>query len=186
MSVASGRWPSAGFVAFCLVLAMAAAFFAWGLRTPPLERVWEIHHLMKIGKLERLDRVDRALLEEQLAAFPELGRDLLDGSEIGLISAHRDGWIAGTRATLLRTPNATAARFLDLDIQAPDEALPLAVVVNGPSWSATREMTGRGPLRVELPPPGAAAEIVEIEIGRPRQGGAAAAPSVRVTWRREP
>lgn len=32
--------PGAGFVFLCAVLIASAAFFAWGARTPPLEKEW--------------------------------------------------------------------------------------------------------------------------------------------------
>ncbi|HUT78413.1 MAG TPA: hypothetical protein VM285_12035 [Polyangia bacterium] len=186
MSVSSGRFPSAGFVALCATLAAAAAFFAWGLRTPPLERVWTIHHELKIGRMDRLAQGDRRLLEEQLALHAGLGPDLLDGAWFGLISAHRDGWIAGARATLLRTAKSAGVRALELDVQAPDEALPIAITVRGTSWSKRLDVKEHGPVSVELPPPGGGTEIVEVEIGEPRQGGAAARPSVRISWRDGP
>jgi hypothetical protein len=186
MSVASGRFPSAGFVALCAVVAAAVAFFAFALRTPPLERVWELHHLLKIGQLDRLEPADRALLEEQLALHPGLGRDLLDGAGFGIVSAHLDGWLAGPRAILLRGGGAAAAGALELDVQAPVEALPLAVEVRGPGWRVERAVEEPGPIAVELPPAGAGTEIVEIEIGAPRKGGEAARPSVRIGWRAGP
>jgi hypothetical protein len=45
------RRPSSGFVAVCATYVLAAAFLVWGFATPDLDRVWALHHELKIGKL---------------------------------------------------------------------------------------------------------------------------------------
>jgi hypothetical protein len=38
------RLPSIGFVAVVLTYGSSVAFLAWGMTTPPLDRVWVLHH----------------------------------------------------------------------------------------------------------------------------------------------
>lgn len=185
MSVASGRLPSAGFVAICAVCVAVVLFFAWALGTPPLDRVWEIHHLAKIGELGRLTAEDRALLEKAMAEHDELARDLLDGHALGIITAHIDGWIATPVATLLRTPESEV-RELRIDVQAPQDLFPVEVAVRGGSWSERRELVEHGALAVTLPAPKSGTEIVEVEIAALNLEADPALLEARITWEDQP
>jgi hypothetical protein len=182
MSVRSGRLPSAGFVAIVSTLVAVAAFFAWGMAQPPLDRVWEIHHLLKIGKMDHLKGRDRALLGRELIEHRGLARDLLDGHPLGIISASSDGWLGSPSATLLRTPDSAAIRSLDIDVQTPLDLLPVDIVVRGDSWKEERRATGHGVITLALPAPRGGPEIIEILV---RGKGLSDDPSVlgiRVTW----
>jgi hypothetical protein len=181
MSVASGRLPSAGFVAVCAVCVAVVLFFAWALGTPTLDRVWTIHHLTKIGELGRLSEEDRALLERAMAEHDELARDLLDGHALGIITAHKNGWIATPVATMLRTPESRA-RELRIDVQAPQDLFPVEIGVRGPSWRERRELTEHGALAVPLPEPKNGAEIVEVEVVPGSPEADPALLEARITW----
>ena len=106
--------PSLGFCLIVLTYLLTAGFFAWGLSTPPLDRVWQLHHQLKTGDLYALGRDDRELLEAAMARHPELAQALLSSGQIGIISAHRDGWIDTPEVSIVRTPRSLA-RSLVLD-----------------------------------------------------------------------
>jgi len=182
MSVSSGRLPSAGFVAIILTAAASAALFAWGFAQPPLDRVWEIHHLMKIGAMTRLDAEDRRLLAEELEKHPDLARDLLDGHAIGIISASIDGWLHTPGATLLRTPESASVKALTLDVHTPEDLLPVRLVLHGDSWREERAVAAQGAVTLPLPPPGDEAEVIELEVGGGGLGSDPSALGLRVTW----
>jgi len=164
VKVSAGRWPSLGFVAVCATCFLVAAFFVWGFSTPYLDRVWTLHHELKIGKLKRLKAGDRALLEDCMARYPRLARALLDGKQIGLVSAHSDGWIATPTATILRTEKAGRYRALGLDIQTPKDLLPYHIVVRGRGWVERLEVTKQGVLKVDLPDTPVAPEVIEVRM----------------------
>jgi hypothetical protein len=186
MSVKSGRLPSPGFVAVIVTYLAVALFFVWALTTPPLQRVWEIHHLMKIGELYRLDEDDRALLQRAMAEHEDLARDLLDGHELGIVSEHQDGWITTPFATLLRTGESASVTALEIDVQAHDDLLPLTIVVRGESWTEQRRAKEHGPIAIPIPPPEQGAEIVEVELGGEKHFADASVIGVRVSWEVRP
>ena len=186
MSVKSGRLPSPGFLAVIVTYAAVVAFFFWGLATPPLHRVWEIHHLMKIGELYQLDEGDRALLEQAMAEHEDLTRDLLDGHELGIISEHLDGWITTPAATLLRTADAAAVGALEIDVQAHDDLLPLEVVVRGDGWKEKHEAERRGRISIPIPAPPGGPEIIEIEIRARQHFADSSVIGVRIFWEGRP
>ena len=45
------RWtaPSLGFCLMVVIYSLTLAFFAWGLTTPRLDRIWQLHHELKTG-----------------------------------------------------------------------------------------------------------------------------------------
>lgn len=164
MKLSSGKWPSLGFIAVCLNYSLVAAFFAWGLSNPALDRAWALQHELKIGKVGRLSTAERTLFERCLSRYPKMVLDLLDGSEIGILSANRDGWISTPTATLLRTPKSGQWHELVLDIQTPSDLIPYAVVVRGRGWEKRLPVTRQGVIRVELPPAPAEPELFEVRL----------------------
>ena len=168
MKVSAGRWPSPGFLAVCATYVLVAAFFVWGFSTPDLDRVWTLHHELKIGKLMKLKSKDRVLLEECMARHPRLAGDLLDNAKIGIISAHSEGWIATPTATILRTVKAGKYRSLILGIQTPRDLLPYRIVVRGRGWKKAREISEQGRLEIDLPPVPKTPEVIEVRMrGQP-------------------
>ena len=164
MRPGAGRWPSLGCLAVCATYALVLAFFVWGLSTPDLDRVWTLHHELKIGRMAKLHRSDRALLEECMARYGKLAGDLLDGADIGIVSANSDGWIATPTATVLRTGKSAKVRKLVVDVQTPDDLMPYRLVVRGRGWKKKVEVTAHGRLEVELPAPPPAPEVVEVRM----------------------
>ena len=164
MKVSAGRWPSLGCLAVCATYLLVVAFFVWGFSAPDLDRVWTLHHQLKIGKLKKLKAGDRTLLEDCMARHPQLARDLMDGDDIGIISAHSDGWIATPTATVLRTGKAGRYRALSLEIQTPRDLLPYDIEVRGRGWTEKLEVTEQGMQAIDLPDSPEAPEVIEVRM----------------------
>jgi hypothetical protein len=145
------RRPTAGFVTVCAVYVAVAAFFAWGLSTPDLDRVWTLHHELKSGRVGAPSERDRAVLIRSMKRHPELADALLREGDIGLISSNMEGWIATSEATILRTQRA-AAQVAQLEIASPDTLLPITVELQGEGWREQRELAARGVHALTLPP----------------------------------
>jgi hypothetical protein len=156
--------PSLGFSLVVVTYVLSAAFFAWGLSTPPLDRVWQLHHELKIGRVFKLSKDDRRLLLESMREHPALASALLDAGQVGIISAHRDGWIDTPHVTIVRTPRSPAALRLLLDIQTPPQHIPYEIEIDGSGWERELEVQARGPLALELPPPPAEPELITVKI----------------------
>jgi hypothetical protein len=174
--------PSLGFCLIVLTYVLTLAFFAWGLTTPALDRVWQLHHQLKTGELYALSRPDRELLVSALARHDALAEALLPAGQIGIISAQRDGWIDTPQVTIVRTPRATATQRIVLEIQTPPEHIPYHVTLEGPDWSRQVEVQARGTLAIDLPAPTSMPELLSLKL---EGAGLRADPSslgVRVTF----
>ncbi len=156
--------PSLGFSLVVATYALSLAFFAWGLSEPPLDRVWFLHHELKIGRIYKIPKPDRELLEDSMAEYPALAASLLDSGQAGIISANRDGWIDTPIVTIIRTPRSPAALKLLLDIQTPLQHIPYEIEVDGRGWEKKLAVKSRGQMSLELPPPPGAPELVTIKI----------------------
>jgi hypothetical protein len=160
----SWQRPSIGFSLVVATYALSVAFFAWGLSTPPLDRVWQLHHELKIGRVYKLSKEDRRLLLDSMREHPALASALLDAGQVGIISAHREGWIDTPHVTIIRTPHSPAALRLLLDIQTPPQYIPYEIEIDGSGWERELPVQGRGPLAVELPAPPADPELITLKI----------------------
>jgi hypothetical protein len=157
------RRPTTGFVTVCAVYAAVAAFFAWGLSTPDLDRVWMLHHQLKTGRVGAPGERDRAVLIRSMTRHPALAGALLREGDIGLISSNMEGWIATAQATIVRTKRA-AAQDLQLDIASPDALLPITVELQGEGWRQQRELVARGVHTLSLPPLRAPSELIVLRL----------------------
>lgn len=156
--------PSLGFSLVVLTYALSVAFFAWGLSTPPLDRVWQLHHELKIGRIFKLPKEDRQLLSSSMKRHPDLAKALLDAGEAGIVSAHRGGWVDTPHVTIIRTPRSPAALSLVFDIQTPEHHIPYEIEIDGVGWERELEVLARGTSRVELPPPPAEPELITVKV----------------------
>jgi hypothetical protein len=178
------RWtpPSVGFCSIVLTYSLTLAFFAWALTTPPLDRIWELHHQLKTGTVYALSRADRELSSRALKRYPALAEALLPAGQIGIISAQRDGWVDTPEVTILRTPRATRTQRILLEVQTPPQHLPFRATLEGPGWQRALQVRARGTLALELPAPGAVPELLCLRL---EGAGLRADPSsiaVRVTF----
>lgn len=162
MKVSLPKRPSVGFVAVCLTYCLVAAFFLWGFSTPDLDRVWTLHHLLRTGELDRLTPEDRAIFSNAIVRHESLARVLLDGAEIGIESAHLDGWIATPCITLLRTGQSGRFPSISMDVQTPQDLMPFSIVVKGNGWKKKLEVKKHGRFEIDLPEPPDAPEIIEM------------------------
>ena len=138
MSNGLRKRPSIGFVAVCLTYVLVAAFFLWGLKTPDLDRVWTLHHLLKIGEMEKLGKEDEDILARSMNRHEQLTEALLGGREIGIISSHMDGWISTPTATLLRTTDSKSFGAIDIYAQTPKDLLPLEIEIKSKTEKKSR------------------------------------------------
>ena len=162
MKVSLPKRPSVGFVAVCLTYCLVVAFFLWGFSTPNLDRVWTLHHLLKTGELDRLTPEDREILSDAIIRHESLAGALLDGGEIGIISAHLDGWIATPCVTLLRTSQSGRFRSISMDVQTPRDLIPFSIVVKGNGWKKKLEVKKHGRFKIDIPEPSDTSEIIEV------------------------
>jgi hypothetical protein len=156
--------PSPGFCLMVLTYSLTLAFFAWGLTTPALDRVWQLHHQLKTGAVYALTPADHELLVTALGRHPALAEALLSAGRIGIISAQRDGWIDTPEVTIVRTPRALARQRILLDIQTPPEHIPYQLALSGPGWQRDLEVRARGTLALDLPPPTGAPELLSLKL----------------------
>jgi hypothetical protein len=164
-----------------LTYSLTLAFFAWGLTTPRLDRVWQLHHQLKTGDVYLLTPADRELLVSSLERHPALAEALLPAGQIGVISAQRDGWIDTPEVSIIRTPRALTQRVL-LEIQTPPEHLPYRVTLQGPGWQRELEVQARGALGLDLPPPKALPELLTLRLAGAGLRADSSSIGVRVTF----
>ena len=181
------RWieklPSVGFVAIVATNAALVAFLAWGFRQPPLDRVWELHHELKIGAVGKLASDDRSLLEVAMARYPSLASALFSqGETLGLLSANSQGWLETPDATVLRSARAGRSCVMLLDVKIPDHALPLAIEVEGERWRRHLEIARQGSTRLPLPELEAGAEIITLGVVSKQSRDEVATLGVRVSF----
>ena len=164
MAVKSGwRAPSVGFVALVAIHIAGVAMLAWGFATPRLDKVWTLHHELKIGKVSKLKADDRELLQETMVDHPTLGKALIARGDIGVISANREGWIEDPFATLVRTANAKTGAIL-VNVETSPEHLPFSIEFENGPWEYTLDVTERKDYRVELPPATDLPEVITLEV----------------------
>ncbi len=173
--------PSVGFILVIGSYALTLAFFAWGLSTPPLDRVWQLHHELKIGRAYALTQDEKDLLSGAMRRHSALAAALLPSGQMGIISAHRDGWIDTPEVTLLRTPRASTARLL-LDIQTPPQHIPYKLELSGSGWRHALEVTARGQLSLDLPAPPAEPELLTLKLSGPGLRADPSSLGVRVSF----
>ena len=150
-------------MAVCATYLLAIAFLAWGFATPALDRVWTLHHELKIGKLGAPSGADRKLLQAALQRHADLAHALLPEGEIGLLSDHNDGWIATPEATIVRTP-AAHERVIKLDVETPRDLLPFTVDVRGDGWRKSAKVTQHGSYELALPAAPAQPELILVRL----------------------
>ncbi len=154
--------PSVGFVLVFLTYVLVVAFFVFGFSVPDLDRVWTLHHFLKIGSIERLDPVDKALLDVAMKRHTRLTGALLGGNEIGIVSAQMDGWISTPTATVLRTAKANEYRAVIVDVQTPEDLLPFEIHLTADGWNRQLKVVRHGRFEITLPPGKGYPEIIEV------------------------
>ena len=180
------KQPSAGFVVFCLTACLVVAFFIFGFSTPDLDRIWSLHHLLKTGEMIELAPEDKKLLSAAMQRHPRLTRALLGGAEIGIVSAHLEGWIETSHVTVLRTAQSNQAARVLFDIQTPEEQLPVAVEIAGARWREERNIRQHGKFEIGLPTETEDPEIIEITLRGSGAGTNVSDLGIRITFEGNP
>ena len=170
-------------MAVVLTYGLSTAFLAWGMSTPPLDRVWQLHHELKIGKEKKLKKRDREILEAAMERYPDLASALLPGGQIGMISAHRDGWIDTPHVIIVRTP-ASDAQAVVLEVQTPAQNIPFSVELAGSGWKRKVRVERRGRLEIPLPEPPEHAELLTLSLSGKGLKDDPSSIAVRVTFSR--
>jgi len=180
------RWveklPSLGFVGILLTNLGLVLFLAWGFRTPPLHRIWELHHELKIGKRGKLKAEDRALLDAAMKRHARLARELLSENEkIGLVSANASGWLETPDATIIRSKAASACSML-LQVKIPEDALPLKIEVRGRSWERRVTVQEQGTTKLDLPDLEGDPEVITLKVASKDSRDEVATLGLRVSF----
>ena len=160
----TSKLPSLGFVAVLLVHLGAVVFLVWGFARPPLDRVWELHHALKIGKFGTLDSDDQALLLAAMARHPRLAESLHSEGSFGLISANSRGWLETPTATVLKSANAPDPCVMRVEARLPEQAFPVTVDVSGAGGFNRRlTLTRAGSTELGFPTSKHVAELFEVK-----------------------
>ncbi len=157
------KTPSFGFVLTLLVYAGVITFLSWGFATPRLDRIWHLHHELKIGRVAKLTVEDKSLLRQALKDHPTLAAALLPRGDIGLISANREGWIETPEVTLVRTGDSTTQQ-LQMNVQTSPEHLPFKVRLSGENWEEKLDVAERRLYTIDLPPTPGHSELITLRV----------------------
>jgi hypothetical protein len=152
--------PSAGFLLLGVVALTSIAFFAWGLATPPLDRLRRLQAELESGERGPLHAAERSLIERSLRDYPELAAAWLDGRSLGIVSRHESGLVDNGYAYLVR--DSKRASTIEVTLTPGQK--------RGATVSARMgDRKAKGVLEAEQPwrwaiPGGAEATLVEILI----------------------
>lgn len=164
MGISRRRLPSIGFLAVSTTYAFAAAFFIWGFTTPDLDRIWFLHHELKIGRVYELKKRDRKMLLRATAQYKDLARALLPSGEIGILSENSDGWIATPVVTIMRTPQSRQTTRMRFDIRTSKALLPYAILIRGTDFKRRLEIRQQGYVDFPLPPVSQHPEVITVRL----------------------
>lgn len=159
---APSKLPSLGFVLVVLVHVSLVAFLIWGFVQPPLDRVWELSHALKIGEFGTLRPRDRELLRATLERHPRLADSLLSQGTIGILSANDRGWLEAPEATLLVSANALPPCRMRVATRPGEPGFPIRVELSGTGWRQQLVLPDAERAEVTFPSARAKADIIEV------------------------
>lgn len=100
--------PGMGLILLLISAIASLTFFVWGLRTPPLEQVWQMQLELKLGSRKALSDDELRLLQDILVRYPTLVDNMLEDASSGFISAHIGGMVdTGYAYAIRRIPAAS-------------------------------------------------------------------------------
>lgn len=76
-----------GFLLIVISYSFSFVFFSWGFSKPDLERVWEIYHEVKIGKIKSLTEKDKLILTKNLKKHSSLEEEFLKNKKFKFINS---------------------------------------------------------------------------------------------------
>ncbi len=104
--------PGAGFVLLVITCLISMGTIVWGMRTPPLERVWRLQLELRLGELHRLEPADWSLLQDTLLRFPMFTDHILNDAGCGIVSANLGGVIDSGVAYAVRRDAAACEHLV--------------------------------------------------------------------------
>lgn len=156
------RPPSLGFLWLAAVAAAVAAFLAWGLREPDLDRAARILRGLELGKAAPRP-ADLRFLSRTLERHPGLRRALLGGRPAALLTPHRGGWIETERAVLIADPAADPDPRIALSWSSCMRS-PHRISFSGRGGSETIAVSGVQGVSMHLSPSIRAGGVLEVRV----------------------
>lgn len=161
---APSKLPSPGFVLVVLVHVSLVAFLVWGFAQPPLDRVWELSHALKIGEFDTLRPRDRELLRETLERHPRLADSLISEGTIGILSENDQGWLEMPRATVLVSAKAHEPCSMQVATRPGEPRFPIRVELSGTGWQRQLILPDAKNAEFTLPNTPATTDIIEVRL----------------------
>ena len=169
MTVPYQRRPSAGFGLIIVIIALAVGFVAWGLRTPPLEAVWQMDVELRAGTRPPLSEAERELLQNALLRHPKLGVFLIEDKHAGVFSANDEGRVDGEYADLIR-PNPETPRRLEVLYAGAKKRGAVKVTARTANAESQGMASRKAPFAWDLPEDGPYPQLVELRFAKARLG----------------
>jgi hypothetical protein len=168
--------PGGGFVLLALISAGAIGFFAWGLSTPRLDDFWRLQVRLAIGGAP-LDAREFDLMQKVIVRYPKIADNLLEGGQVGLISANDEGVVDVGCAYVLRTKPDARRLIVTASARSPED--PITIHVRTATEKFEAEVSSAAPLSWGLPTSGRFPQLIEIRVGSVKRGRKATAVFVQ-------
>lgn len=166
--------PGGGFVLLVASWGGLAAFLAWGMREPDLDRVWRILARADRGSVE-LSAEDAEVLARSIERHPELALDRLGGKRQKHLARTSGGWSTAPVSYFLALRSAGGALRVGLEARGATR-WPLAVDVEAGGAACRLEFEGEGVRECALSSAAAGGEGAPV-LGRLVVHGAFRAPA---------
>ena len=142
--------PGGGLWVLVIVGLISTAFFAWGLATPDLDRVWTLELEMQLGQRDPLSLTELKLVQDALCRHPELVEDWPARSRTndrGYAYLVRPA--GGTQALVVSTDPSVKANRLSLRARTVDATREATAAEGEPvAWNPPQH--GTCPTLIEL------------------------------------
>jgi len=123
-------WPSAGFAFMLASYTLLIAFFAWGARTPELDRAWHVQQAMRRDDFAGLTPAEAKLLSSELRRYPAFAQALVGRAPVGWVEPTDSGWMALRRPHVVVQPKPAVR--VSVECRAPAKAYPVTVTFAAP------------------------------------------------------
>lgn len=162
MTISYRARPGAGFVLCVVVVSGTIAFFAWGARSPPLEKVWQLQIELETGTHPRLSRSEREIFGAALVRYPDFADTLLGGAPAGLISANDGGLVQGRYAYAVRRSPAPRMLLRVVPTRTLRDALQVRARTSGAAHES--RIDEQTTFSWELPDDGPFPQLIDVQI----------------------
>ena len=169
--------PGLGFTVLVATTIGAAFFFVWGLRTPPLEHIWQMQLELLLGDRDALSPAEEELLQDVLERYPGLADNMLEDADSGLISANLGGVVDRGYAYVVRR-TATAAKRL---VVGSPTGAKLKLQASIATVDTQGVASGTAPFVWSLPDEGPFPQLIGLRLLQVEETAAPAAPEDSLT-----